>query len=151
MPVLRQRQTLEKRVIKRMSNASGTSTRATGRSKKLTFLAEEPEARPNTQWIIDSGASQQLCGKENQFRTYADISIERGIPIADGRKIQAQEMGEMKIVTEAGYITLTDVLYVPDIGKSLMSLSWIIDAGYSVEFGPKRCTVSKDSLQSKLS
>ena len=66
-------------------------------------------------WIIDSGASQHLCGDQDQFGTYTTISSEHGITIADGTKIEAIGSGVGQIATEDGGITLTGVWHVPDI------------------------------------
>ena len=59
-------------------------------------------------------------------------------------------MGDIEIVTDAGTITLTGVWHLPDIGGNLLSVSRIIDAGYTVEFGPTLCIVSKDNIRTNL-
>ena len=134
----------KKDCYKRKSAEGGTST--SGGSREFTFLAEEVVKTPRTGWIIDSGASQHLCGNKNDFATYTKISKDQDITIADGTKIQATGIGDIEIVTKAGSITLTGVWHVPDIGGNLLSLSSIIDAGYDVEFGPILHTVSKASV-----
>ena len=101
-------------------------------------------------WIIDSGASQHLCGDEQAFFNYQKVSGEQGITIADGTKIQAKGIGEITVATEAGSITLKEVWHVPDIGGNLRSVSRMLEAGYSVEFGPTTCTIRKDGVRTKL-
>jgi len=102
------------------------------------------------EWIIDSGASQHLCGYRTHFSTHKTISSQQGITIADGTKIQAVGLGEVQIATEAGGIPLTGVWHVPDIGGNLLSVSRILDAGYAVEFGPISCIISKVGLRSRI-
>lgn len=101
-------------------------------------------------WIIDSGASQHLCGDHDQFSTYNKISGEHGITIADGTKIEAIGSGEVQIGTVGGGITLTGVWHVPDIERNLLSVSRIVDAGYTVEFGPKACMITKGNMCSQI-
>jgi len=70
--------------------------------------------------------------------------------IADGTKIEARGIGEIVIATEGQSIILRDVWHVPEIGGNLISVSRILDAGYTVEFGPTACTISKAGTQSEL-
>ena len=132
----------------RKSEEGGNGT-ASG-SREFTFLAESTTGIPRMGWIIDSGASQHLCGHEQAFVNYKPVSGEQGITIADGTTIQAKGIGEILVATEAGSITLTDVWHVPDIGGNLMSVSRMVDAGYSVEFGPTTCTIRRNGIQTKL-
>ena len=101
-------------------------------------------------WIIDSGASQHLCGDRDHFSTYSTISSEQAIAIADGTKIQAIGSGEVQIPTEGGGITLTGVCHFPDIGGNLLSVLRIVDSGYTVEFGPCVSTIIKGNMHSKI-
>ena len=63
-------------------------------------------------WIVDSGASQHLCGDRRHFSTYTSISTDQTITIADGAKIQAVASGEVEISTKGASITLTGVWHV---------------------------------------
>jgi len=101
-------------------------------------------------WIIDSGASQHLCGNRNDLITYTNISKVQEITIADGKKIKAKGVGAIEIVTEVTTITLTNVWHVPDIGGNIMSVSHMVDAGYTVEFGESTCSVRKAGVRTLL-
>ena len=131
----------KKDCYKRKSEEGGQPQ--SGGSREFTFLAEGPAQAPKVGWIIDSGASQHLCGNRKDFATYTNIIRTQAITIADGTKIEAAGKGDIEIATEAGSITLTDVWHVPNIGGNLMSVSRMVDAGYSVEFGPTMCTVNQ--------
>ena len=114
-----------------------------GESREFTFLAEAPAQAPKVCWIIVSGASQHLCGNRKDFATYTNIIRTQAMIIADGTKIEAAGMRDIEIATDAGSITLTRVWHVPNIGGNLMSVSRMVDAGYSVDFGPTICTVNQ--------
>ena len=70
--------------------------------------------------------------------------------IADGTKIQASGMRTIEITMDEGSITLMDIWHVPLIGGSLMSVSRMLDAGYTVEFGYTKCIVRKAGVQTNL-
>jgi len=98
---------------KRKSEEAGDGRN--NRTREFTFLAAEEVEQPGMGWIIDSGASQHLCGDRAQFSTYSKISSEQAITIADVTRIQAVGSGEVQIDTEGGGIRVTGVCHVPDI------------------------------------
>src|SRR5205807_1958627 len=51
---------------------------------------------------------------------------------------------------KAGTIKLTDVWYVPDISGSLILVSRVVDAGYTIVFGRTYCTVMKEGVSTEL-
>ena len=94
---------------KREAEETGNRNRGLGGSQEFTFLAKEPLQVPKKGWIIDSGASQHLCGNRNAFAGFSDISTEQAITIADGTKMKAKGKGEIDITSGAGSIRRTNV------------------------------------------
>jgi len=92
-------------------------------------------------WIIDSGACQNLCSNQGSFirGNYKEIAPQ-GIEIADGSRIEAIGRGDIS----TGQLILSDVLHVPRVGGNLISVGRLIDAGYGVSFESARCTISKE-------
>jgi len=130
---------------KRKANEGGNRN-ARG-SREFTFVAENTGPAPSMGWIIDSGASQHLCGNRNTFSTYTNISKVQEITIADGTKIKANGVGTIEIVSQESSITLKNVWHVPDIGGNLLSVSRMVDPGYTVEFGQSSCNVRKSGVR----
>ena len=137
-----------KRKAEEGSSGKGTSDK--GDKRGFTFLAKVPAESVPVGWIIDSGASQHLCGDRALFTTYNIMSENQEITIPDGTKIEAKGIGEIAIATEGQSITLRDLWHVPEIGENLMSVSRMVDAGYTVEFGPTACIIRKGGTQSEL-
>ena len=127
------------------ANGSGN-----GRNREFTFLAEDAESLPGSNWIIDSGASQHLSRDRTKFLTYKTVSQSQAITIANGTKIEAYGIGDLEIATEVGKIRLTDVWHVPNIASSLISVTRMVDAGFTVEFGRTVCYVSNGGPKRKL-
>ena len=135
------------RYKRKTEEGSGMSA---SRSKEFTFLAQELLEKPEMGWIVDSRASQHLCGDRRHFSTYTTLSTDQTITIADGTKIQAVASGEVEISTKGGSITLTGVWHVPEIRGNLISVSRMADAGNIIEFGPMTCTISKAGIRSTI-
>ena len=120
----------KKDCFKRKAEEVGTPQ--SGGASEFTFFAEAPAQAARGGWIIDSGASQHLCGNRKEFSTYTTISKTKAIMLADGTTIEAAGIGDIVITIMVGSITLTDVWHVPNIGGNLMSVSRMIDAGFRV-------------------
>ena len=140
----------KKNCYKRKSDEVSTSGASIGRVREFTFLADNPDTLSDRSWVIDSGASQHLCREQARFVTYRNISETQIITIADGTKMHAHGIGDIKIPTALGMIRLTEVWHVPTIGASLMSVAWMVDAGYMVGFEKESCYISKDSIRMEL-
>ena len=124
--------------------------RGTSRNGHFTFLAEDPQCFTRSNWIIDSGTSQHLSRNRNEFLTYSPVSQSQFITIADGTKLEVNGIGDVEIPTEVGVVWLTEVWHVPNIATSLISVTRMVDAGYSVEFGQTVCFVNNSGLKTKL-
>jgi len=131
--------------------AEETGNQPPGGSGEFTFLAQEPQPSIlRLGWIIESGASQDLCGIREAFSTHTSLGKAQAITIADGTKIKAEGVGPMEMVTQTISIKLTDVWHVPGVGGNLMSVSQMVDAGYRVELGSRPSYVSNTGIQTVL-
>ena len=124
--------------------------RGTSRNGHFTFLAEDPQWITGSNWIIDSGASQHLSQNQNEFLTYIPVSQSQFITIADGTKLEVNRIGDVEIPTEMSVVQLTEVWHVPNIATSLISVTRMVNSGYSVEYGQTVCFVNNSSLETKL-
>jgi len=109
----------------------------------FTPMANTGRSGQGSSWIIDSGASQHLCGERSpgQFITYQSTSYQRKSTIADGSKIDAIGIWDVKLRIPRGFVMLQKVWHVPEIGGNLLSVSRMIDCGYSVKFKEDQCYV----------
>lgn len=80
-------------------------------------------------WILDSGATRHACHNKNHFKTL-DKSY-RGRILGIGSVI-------LKLVNEHGKVhtaTVNNVLYVPTLIGSMLSISRLTSLNYKIEFG----------------
>ena len=93
--------------------------------------------------LYDSGASRHMTAYRNRLENYVSI-VPKPIAAADKRFFQATGKGNLRIKIPNGNSTtsilLTDVLYCPDMGLTLVSISKLADAGFQSLFGT-RCKI----------
>ena len=103
--------------------------------------------------LYDSGASKHMSPYRKQFTTYRPINA-RPITAANNQVFHAVGMGDLEIRVpngaESSKILLHDVLHVPDLSLTVVSISCIMKAGYSVQFDQGSCSITKKSDGKKI-
>jgi hypothetical protein len=96
-------------------------------------------------WIIDSGATQHMTFEEEWFTTYERISPRR-VFMGDDTVLEAISKGNIKATMQVGgqltHTTITQVLHVPKMKNSFISVSKLISEGFKVEFDKDGCKVN---------
>jgi len=108
----------------------------------LAFMGYTKPEMGKADWIIDSGASRYLTTRHELLEDYISI-IPTSITIGNGNEINGIGQGNIRLQIPSGIISLSGVLYVPDIGSNLISVASIVDQGFQVEFTSTGCSVSK--------
>jgi hypothetical protein len=88
-------------------------------------------------WIVESDATQQMTFEQEWFTTYERISP-RKVFMGDDTVLEAIGKGNIKAIMQVGgklsHATITQVLHVPKMKNSLISVSKFISEGFKVEF-----------------
>ena len=116
-----------------------------------TFSADElagsAETRNAEVDLYDSGASRHMSGFRHRFIDIVEIDP---LPItaADKRTFQATAKGKMLIILPNGdkeptHVYLTNALYAPSMGVTLVSISRIAEAGCTIVFSEDLCRILK--------
>ena len=94
--------------------------------------------------LYDSGASRHMSPFRDRFVTYRSIPP-RAITAADKRVFYAVGAGDLRVEVPNGEssttVLLRDALHAPDMGLTVVSISRIASAGYSVSFEGKSCKI----------
>ena len=90
-------------------------------------------------WIIDSGCTRHMTGDISKLENVR--SCREIVKLADGREIFVNAKGTGRFIgldveDQRMNVKLKDVLHVPELRSNVLSMSCIIDEGYSVCFGP---------------
>ena len=87
------------------------------------------------EWWIDIGATRHVCSDKKMFSTFEPI--ETGEKVFMGNSTTWDIKGQGKVVLKMTYgkeLTLTNVLYVPEIRKNLVSGSLLNSHGFRLVF-----------------
>ena len=112
-------------------------TKPETRTYSMAMLAGIASASPNREIeLYDSGASRHMSPYRNNFINFVRIKG-RTITAADGQEFMATGLGDMHVELPNGKSTsrilLKDVLYMPSMGATLISISKIAGAGCKTE------------------
>lgn len=97
------------------------------------------EARSDT-WYIDSGCSNHMTSNEKIFQDI-DKSVTTKVKLGDGSLVEAEGLGTIAVNTKKGTRLISDVLLVPKLDTSLLSVGQMIEKGYSLVFEGDSCTI----------
>ncbi len=96
-------------------------------------------------WIIDSSATQDMTFEREWFTTYESI-VPRKVYMGDDTILEAIGKGSIKATMRVGgrvlFTTITQVLHVPKMKNSFISVSKLISEGLKVEFDKGACKVN---------
>lgn len=77
------------------------------------------------------------------------VACKKKIVLADGREVFARGIGtgRLTVSRENGkqVILITNVLFVPGLVGNLLSVSRIVEKGFSVSFKTKECMIMKEN------
>ncbi|KAE9064539.1 hypothetical protein PF010_g28564 [Phytophthora fragariae] len=88
-----------------------------------------------TEWLVDSGASSHMTSIRDKFVSMKELKTPVRITIADGKKIDAVAMGTVGLkLMDGTSVTLSDVLYIPEVEGSLISVAKLAEKDVVAQF-----------------
>ena len=131
------------------NDAKGGRSKAAVASEKEEEIALKCSTKHSkVYWIFDSGASQHMTPNLDLIDNYKKYEVPRAVKLGDDAVIPAYGCGSMSVKLENGEIPnvrLHDVLYVPDLGNSLLSVPSMTKRGAQILFSGDQCTIMKGS------
>ena len=120
--------------------------------KNVTFVATEAKnmRMPGKDWVMDSGCSTHMTQSRKGLTGFRDEAGE--VSIASGDKVASVGVGNLQLHTtdingHSTEVLLKDVLVVPKIARSLLSVRKINNAGGSVRFEPGKARVAINNVE----
>ncbi|KAK9052408.1 hypothetical protein SSX86_029037 [Deinandra increscens subsp. villosa] len=99
------------------------------------------------EWWVDTGATRHVCADKNLFNTFKEVT--NGEKLFMGNSATAEVKGEGNVIlkmTSGKELTLTNVLYVPEIRKNLVS-GWLLNKfGFKMVFESDKVVLTKNSV-----
>ena len=102
------------------------------------------------EWWIDTSATHHVCFDKMMFSTFEPI--ETGEKVFMGNSATSYIKGQGKVVLKMTYgkeLTLTNVLYVPEIRKNLVSGSLLNSRGFRLVFESDKFVLSRAECMSE--
>ncbi|RVW52240.1 Retrovirus-related Pol polyprotein from transposon TNT 1-94 [Vitis vinifera] len=99
------------------------------------------------EWWIDTSATRHVCSDKKMFSTFEPI--ENGEKVFMGNSATSEIKGQGKVIlkmTSGKELTLTNVLYVPEIRKNLVSGSLLNNHGFRLVFESNKVVLSKSGM-----
>ncbi|KAE9305613.1 hypothetical protein PF008_g21676 [Phytophthora fragariae] len=93
-----------------------------------------------TEWLVDFGASSHMTSVRDKFVSMKDLKTLGRITIADGKKIDAVAMDTVGLkLMDGTSVTLSDVLYIPEVEGSLISVAKLAEKDVVAQFSKDKC------------
>ena len=91
-------------------------------------------------WLIDSGCTSHMTNNSSLF-CKLDSSIKVPVRMGNGVVVQSTGKDTIGVQTKKGMKYINDVLLVPDLNESLLSVAQMVNNGYSLVFENNHCTI----------
>ena len=113
----------------------------------LTALGASHQDRKDS-FFIDSGASCHLISNKEWFSVFNEKDSGLSVTLPDDSNIQSGGSGNVKLQFSDGEKTLTNAVYVPNLGTNLISVSKMTEKNLAVVFVNNKCEVfHRDDFQ----
>ncbi|WJX17654.1 hypothetical protein P8452_07542 [Trifolium repens] len=99
-------------------------------------------------WLIDSGCTNHMTHNVGIFKEL-DKSFYSKVTIGNGEHVDVKGKGVVAVETPSCIKYISEVLFVPEINQSLLSVGQMMEKNYSLHFKYKKCTIL-DPIGSKL-
>ncbi|KAE8908340.1 hypothetical protein PF003_g7482 [Phytophthora fragariae] len=97
-------------------------------------------AMGKSEWLVDSGASSHMTSVRDKFVSMKELKTPVRITIADGKKIDAVAIGTVGLkLMDGTSVTLSDVLYIPEVEGSLISVAKLAEKDVVAQFSKDKC------------
>ena len=109
---------------------------------KVNLVGSNPK-----EWWIDTSATYHVCLDKKMFFTFELIKIGEKLYMGNSATSEVKDQGNVVLkMTSGKELTLTNVLYVPEIRKNFMSGSLLNSHGFRLVFESNKFVLSKSIM-----
>jgi len=110
-------------------------------------LLVQEEKGSKEEWVLDSGCSHHICGRREWFSSYKKCEG-KIVTLPNGKTVKVAGIGEVTMKRHNGRVQkLTQVRYIPELNRNLISLGKLVDLGYTVMMKNSMLKVTKGDLE----
>lgn len=118
------------------------SSKNNNNSNNSNIQSDEVYSQGTSTWFLDSGATHSMTPHKYDFEDEIVQSTMGYVYTASGQRLEVMGIGQVKIENTI----IPNILYVPELGCRLMSVSQLIANGYAVHFEKNTCKVTKGKI-----
>ena len=104
-------------------------------------VGEANAASEESTWIVDSGATHHMCKEKGFFSELSEKPAATAVLVGNNSRLEVEKEGKVRLNFSVGREvipgTVDKVLYVPEMGKNLFSVTQTMRQGKSVLFDSK--------------
>jgi transposase InsO family protein len=96
-------------------------------------------------WVVDSGASTHFCNDRTLFSTFSPLVTLVKVAAGDTRRTEGRGSVPLIVGAPGGathYVTLADVVYMPDMHDNLLSVGKLLEQCLHAAFTTAACVIS---------
>lgn len=134
------------KIILRNMKEENKGDRANKEYSCISFLNKAMNCK---KWIVDSGCTKHMTGI---IEIFTNMKPHRcTVVVANGEEIEAHAIGEIFLKIDEEYsLHLKNVLWVPDLNESLISVRQLTEEGYTLEFTKNETVLKSERGSFKL-
>ncbi|XP_048140232.1 uncharacterized protein LOC125316265 [Rhodamnia argentea] len=95
---------------------------------------------PCESWLVDSGCTNHMTSDEKLFIDL-DKSLKSRVRIGNGEYLEVKGKGTVAIESCEGTKLVSDVMYVHEIDRNLLSVGQLVEKGFKVIFEEGKCLI----------
>jgi hypothetical protein len=111
----------------------------------IVYKNQKPKDKRDLRWVIDSGCSKSLLRNKGEIENYQIDPIEMAVANDKAKPMICPGGGSLQINSN---ISLTNVMYCPDVALNLLSVSQLADLGLTITFDSTKCIVRRNDNNS---
>ena len=99
-------------------------------------------------WIVDSGATNRVCSLLQLLDSWKDLAEgDYTMRVGTGDVVSARvvRVSSLKFFNNC-YLNLNDMLFIPGFRRNLISISKLLDDGFSISFNYNIVIISRNGL-----
>jgi hypothetical protein len=122
---------------------TGAQDAAWSTSYQGMFARQAGLGKPERQeWVLDSGCTKHMTFDPGHFLYFT--SHGGNVTIANGKTLQVQGGGTIEVPIQGKMIQISGVIYVPDLGYNLLSVSQLGERGMKCNFDSSSATLLRN-------
>ena len=114
----------------------------------VVVISKEVGSHKGGGWLVDSGASRHLTNRRDLLFNYRNLAEPASVMIGDSRRIFGYGCGDVVLKRKDGKeVMFTDVLFVPSMFVSVLSVSKLDLKGIAVLFKNGKLMMERDGVE----